>query len=155
MPTTDTMTEMFEHMTDTFAKTLKTGLKFQEESARFWTDMYDKNTHQCQTHYDKMVDSTAPLYKKNLDGLMKMFDHQAGKSLELLKESCELSTAASPVQFGERMAQLWRHSFDAFRESADMMARTNQEVFENWTKMAREAAPKTNGSKPAHKAAAR
>lgn len=136
--------------TDTFTRTIEAGVKFQEQNARFWTDMANKNVDELRTKLDKFNLDATPFSRKNLDGFHKLFDTQVNKSMDMLRQTFEAARAQSAPDLYENMLAMWRNSFDALRETADTVARTNSEMFESWKDMMNVCA---NGPKPAGKPA--
>jgi len=147
--TTNFMTQMFSQAADTFNKTMQTGLKFQEQAAKFWTGTFTKNADQFRTQFEQMADEAFPAAKKNLEQLHRTFEDQAQKSLDVLRQTFDDARGWADKGLQDQTMNLWKTSFDAMRSSVDVVAKANAEMFEKWSAFSRQAcaAGKTNGSK--------
>ena len=147
---TDFMTQMFTQAANTFNETMQTGLKFQEQSAKFWTGTLAKNADQVRTQFEKVADEAIPAAKKNLEQFHRMFENQAQKSLDVLRETFDGARGWADKGLQDQTMTLWRTSFDAMRSSVDVVAKANAEMFEKWSAFAGQACArgKTNGKTP-------
>ncbi len=162
-------TESFGHATETFSKALGTGMKFQEETARFWSDTLGKNTamfgnnamfgqnemfgkgsdfskgmEQVQSQFEKMTKEVFPTTKKQLDTFQTMFDEQSKRGMEMMKgafDACQNSTGSfvADANAFDHAMKMWRTSFDTMRSSVDTFAQANTEMFESFSSMAKNA----------------
>lgn len=146
---TDLMTETMRAATENFTKTLQAGIQFQEQNAQFWSDLVGRSAEDFRAQWDRLARETAPFQQKNLEAFHRVFEEQSQRTLDLLRRSVELSQPRSAGNVYEQFATLWRTLFEALRESADAIARTNARMFESWSELMREApgggAGKTGG----------
>lgn len=149
--TKDVAAEMFEQVTDNFTRTVELGTKVQQQAAKFWSEMLERNIDESRTRFEKISDETAPFNKSNFERFQRMFDQQAGKSMDMLRHAFETGRVTNPAEFCQKMTEMWRSSFDTLRESAETFARTNNEMLESWSKLMKTMAGATNGSKTAPK----
>ncbi|MBW7906180.1 MAG: hypothetical protein LC135_16555 [Phycisphaerae bacterium] len=153
----DFMTDMFKQAADSFARTMQAGVKFQEETAQFWTDLAGKNLDELRSQWDKFSLDATPFTKKNLEQFHKLFEEQTTRTLDLLRKTFDLGGSQNTAEICDRMAAVWRDSLDTIRHSTDAMAKANTEVFENCSEMIRKLSGAANGhgaQKPTAKAAA-
>jgi len=150
----DFMTDMFKQAADSFSRTMQAGVKFQEDSTRFWTDLANKNLDEVRTQWEKLSLDATPFAKKNLDQFHKLFEEQTSKTLELLRKTCEAGSLQSPSEVYERLTLMWRDSLDSIRQTTDAFAKTNGELFENCSEMIRKFSGGQANGKPAPKTAA-
>lgn len=132
--------DVFDQLNDSFTKTFETGLKFQEETARFWTRMFEQSMEQGRDQYTRMMDAAAPFTRENTERFQRMFDEQAASSLKMLRNSFDINQTMKPGEAFDRLMQLWRSSFETFRESTESFAKLNSEMLQNWTRMMRQTA---------------
>jgi hypothetical protein len=144
--TKDFVTDSFKQAAETFARTMQTGIRFQEETARFWSDFFGKQTEEARHTYEKLTTDALPFSQKNVERFHRMFDDQATKSISFLKKAFEHGPATTATETYERMLALWQQSFDTLRESADAVAKANGEMFDNYSNMVRTFS--NGGSKP-------
>lgn len=129
------MTDMFKGLSDNFADTMKAGLKFHEDTARFWFDMNSKNFEQFRNRFEQITDEFVPFSKRNMDRFHTLFDEQAKKSLDLLKQSYEMGQTGNANELCDRLFNLWKSSFETLRESVDNVAKANSDIFRNMTEV--------------------
>lgn len=144
MFSTECFTDTFKGLSDSFAETMKAGLKFHEETARFWFDVNSKNLDLFRGRFEQAADEMIPFSKRNLDRFHNLFDEQSKKALELLRRWQEMGQPTNVNDGYERLFTLWRNSFETLRDSVDTVAKTNSEIFRNMTDTLN-----TNGAKPA------
>ncbi len=137
LDTKHVVTDSFKQAAETFSRTMETGIRFQEETARFWSEFFNKQTEDIRHGVEKFSTETLPFSQKNIERFHKLFDEQATKSVSFLKRAFEQTPATSPTEAYERLMTLWQQSFDTVRESADAMAKANVEMFENYSSMFR------------------
>ncbi len=148
--TKDPMTEMFQQLSDGFSNTFKTGMKFQQDMARFWTDMAGKNVEEVRENFQRVADQSTPFNKTSVEKFQKMFDEQAEQNMRMLKETFEAARFNNnPAELYDNVANLWRKSFDNFKASTEMMARSNSDMMDNWTKMCQNVTTQPDAARPA------
>lgn len=129
------MNDMFKSLTENFTDTMKAGLKFHEETARFWFDLNSKNFEQFRNRFEQITDEFVPFSKRNMDRFHTLFDEQAKKSLEQLKQCCETGQTGNTNELYDRLFNLWKTSFETLRESVDNVAKANSDIFRNMTEV--------------------
>lgn len=145
--TTDFMTRMLTQAADTFNETMQTGVKFQEQAAKFWTDTLAKNADQVRTRFEKVAEEAIPTANKKLEQFHRTFEDQAKKSMDVLRQTFDGASGWADNGLQEQTTNLWRTSFDAMRSSVDVVAKANAEMFEKWSAFSGQASVsgKTSG----------
>jgi hypothetical protein len=160
MTATDTkefMADVFKQATETFNHTLRTGVEFQEQAAKFWKDNFDKGFDQFRTQFEqveRMSKDAIPTSKHNLERFHQIFDEQAKVSIDMLRKSFETGENFNAQDVFDQTMRLWRNSFDTIRNNVDAMAKTNVEMLESFCEMAHQSCG-ANGHKPAQKPVAK
>ena len=145
-------TDMFKQASESFSRTMSTGVEFQQQAGKFWGDFFGKGVDQFQTQMDKVSKDFAPGAKKNLDQFHKMFDEQSRKSMDLLRETFDSGESCNAQDMFDETRKMWQTSFETLRSQVDTMAKTNVEMAERFCEMANRAVA-TNGQKVAAKSA--
>lgn len=152
---TDFVMDSFKNMTETFADTMKTAMKFNEETARFWADTFTKNTEEFRNRTQKVADEFAPFTKNNVERVQKTFEEQMNRTTTLFRDTFKAMTPNGQANnMTERMTGMWKDSFETVRESMDTVAKANMDMFKNWNEFFQNNmfnAARTNGAKPATK----
>lgn len=147
--TKDILSDMFQQACDSFNKTMKTGAKFQQDVARFWTDAAGKNVEEMRDQFENVAQEAFPFNKKNLERFQRLFDEQTQQTLEMLRQTFDSGRPTDIQEMFQRTSELWRTSFDTIRASADAMAKTSTEMFEGCSEFARTGWTPTNGKQTA------
>jgi hypothetical protein len=148
----DFVTDLFKQAADSFARTMQAGVKFQEETAQFWTDLAGKNLEEARTQWEKFSLDMTPFTRKNLDQFHKLFEEQTSRTLDMLRRSCDVNATQNAADMTDRMAGLWRDSLETIKRSTDAVAKANTELFESCSEMMRKlsVAPAANGNGSSH-----
>ncbi len=134
--TKDFVTDMFNQATESFNRTMSTGLEFQQQAGKFWGDVFEKSFDQVRTHTEKVSKDFVPGAKKNVEQFHKMFDGQAQKSLDMLRKTFESGECCNVQDLSDQTVKMWQTSFDTVRSQVDAMAKMNVEMFESFSDMA-------------------
>ncbi len=129
---TDFWSDQFKLMADGYNQTFKTGLKFQQDAAKFWTDMARKTTDEVRTNWERMADELAPFGKKNFERFQTMFNEQADKSLDMLNKMGDMKDNATFSDMTNQVTDMMRSSLETMRNSTQAVAKANTEMFNSF-----------------------
>lgn len=130
--TTDAFADMFKTMTENYADAMRQAAKFNEDTARFWTDTFTKNAEDFRTRTQKVMDEVTPFGKTNVERVQKTFEQQMNRSMDFFREQVKTLQPTAQGEVAERMMSAWRESFETARESMDTFAKANQDMFKTW-----------------------
>lgn len=150
MGNTEVFGDMLKQANETFQQTMSTGVKFQEETTKFWNNAFGQAFEGFQTQTGKFSEEVLPGFKKNVDEFHRMFEKQSQKSMDTLRQTFEQNQKVVNQDVFNQTLDMWRTSFDTMRSSVDKISQTNMNMFESWTGMVKNnfaQASKTNGSK--------
>ncbi len=142
MTATATAPNVFDSMkqvAEDYVKTIQAGMKFYEDTAQIYTEMATKHVDQAKAGYVKYATDLADLNKKNLERFQSFFDEQIHRSASLTPYVVDPAGFTNPAEVYERMAALWRNSFESLRDSVVTTAKATAEAVENWTRAYRAA----------------
>ncbi len=146
--------QIFEHLSDSFAKTMKTGANIQQESTKFWSNLLDQNLDAFRKRVEKVTDETVPFSKANLERCQHLFDQQSKECLDMLREAAEVGGCDNPMAFYEKMSDLWKSSFETLRSSNESFIKAHNQMYESWSKLVGQMWSDSNG-KPGPRPAAK
>jgi hypothetical protein len=144
---TNFVTDMFRHSTDMVNHAMTAGIKFQEESTRFWNDNIGRNVDRFLDQADRIGREFAPTVKKNLQRFRQDIDRQTDKGADFVRRSFESAETAIDDGVFDRTMQLWRSSFDTMRSGFDTMTKANAQIVENWASMTEKCFETTTGTR--------
>lgn len=140
-PTTDFVTENFRQAADAFNRTLQAGVKFHEQTAQFWGDLFKRNSDELRSGAERVAGDAVPFARKNLDRFHQVFEEQAQRSLDLLRKSFDAAATQPGAMTPDKFMSLWQESFDTLRNSTDNLSKAHAEMYQNWTEWLRTMSP--------------
>jgi polyhydroxyalkanoate synthesis regulator phasin len=154
----DFVTDTYKTMTDSFTETMRTAMKFNEETARFWTDNLTRNADEFRNRSQKLVDELAPFGKTNFERYQKNLDEQMQRTVNFFRDAMQSLQPTRPAETTERFLSMWKDQFETVRESMDTFAKANMDLAKTWTEffqtaganVANATAKAVNQGKPNH-----
>jgi len=134
---TERMSSLFDQAIGTFGDALKSGVKIQEEVAKFWTDALDEGgpAYEWQRRSRVAVGEAIPAAQKNAEQWLKLVESNYQKSLELLKKAFSADGNGSPKDAQAKTRELWEASLELVRDNVQAVAQTNVKMMELWAEM--------------------
>ncbi len=153
MMNTEVFGGMLKQANETFQQSMSTGVKFQEETTKFWNNAFGKAFDGFQSQAGKFSDEVVPGFQKNVDEFHRTFEKQTQESLDTLRRTFEQNQKVMNQDVFNQTFDLWRTSFDTMRTSVDRMTQANMNMFESWTGMVKDNVAQTSkgNGKPAGK----
>lgn len=127
------VTDTYKTMTDSFTETMRTAMKFNEETARFWTDNLTRNADEFRNRSQKLVDEMAPFGKTNFERYQKNLDEQMQRTVNFVRDAMQTMQPNKPAESTERFMNMWKDQFETVRESMDTFAKANMDLARTWT----------------------
>ncbi|TWT42317.1 hypothetical protein RAS1_34470 [Phycisphaerae bacterium RAS1] len=131
--TFETMNDAFKTGTDTFATFVQTGVKFQEQTARFWNDLFARSNDEIRTQTERFNRDIMPVARRNAERVQKLVDEQTQRTTDFVRRSFDIGQAATPAEAMDKFLGLWQTSFDVMKQSTDAFARVGNEMVANWS----------------------
>lgn len=153
MNATAPMTDMFKTMSDSYAKSFNMGVKFFDETGRFWTETMNKNAEDYRNRCDKMFEDFAATGKKNMERMVRFFDEQNTRGMGFVKNMTEMQPATTPTEMFDRATNVVKTSFETMRDGFDGLAKFTNETMQNTAGVVRtcDATEQAAAKKPATK----
>lgn len=144
----DMYNDLFQQFNDNFSTAMRTGIRFYEDSMRFFVDAARRNQEQLRQRFEKATEELNPTMRKNFDRMARLIDDQTQRGMDLIRQTGDVFQGRQPSETYDRMFSLWRESFDTMRHAGDSFAKFTNELFENWTEMNRPAGEPSKTVKP-------
>jgi hypothetical protein len=147
------VSELYEQAMGNYEQALRTGLRMQEESGKWWTNIMDQasSPHDWQKWMKAMSDRLIPETQKNLEENMCIVEQNNRTGVELMKKAMEAAQSSTVMEGQAKFLTLWGASLNAFRENAQAATQANTKAIEMWVEFLRrnaEMAGNMNGGKP-------
>jgi anionic cell wall polymer biosynthesis LytR-Cps2A-Psr (LCP) family protein len=134
--------EIFGQATRSFESAIQTGLKLQEDSVRFMTDMLNDigSPQKWQQKTQAVMNEIISSSQKNMDEAVQVMNENAKTSMDLLQKAFQ-SRPADTNEAQSRTLELWESTLGIVRRNSEAALRANTRIVEAWTEMAK----KVNG----------
>jgi hypothetical protein len=141
-------------MTEVFRKNceqaLRTGLKFQEETGRWWGSVY--NPAACVQRWQEQLNGITqtantwlPLAQKPIGEVIDLAEKNSRASADLVKKALEAGQASSLSESQNKWADFWTSSLGALQSSAETVSQINCRLLDSWTDLIRKGTePRTS-----------
>lgn len=136
---TKPVTDLFDQAVKNYEQALKTGVKLQEESARFFTNLFNQTTtsQDWQKRAKTLMDEFVPQTQKTVDDGLKLIEQTSRTSVELLKKAVAAGQPTSLQDAQAKFLGLWEASLTAMKDTALSITQANNKAIESWVAYAR------------------
>ncbi|MGH7192753.1 MAG: hypothetical protein ACREJM_04365 [Candidatus Saccharimonadales bacterium] len=132
--------ELLEQAMDTFNGTVKAGVKFQEDAARWWTGAWSPSTgtlQDLQRRTQAIWSEAMPIAQRNADEYLRLFDASYRTGMGLAKKALDAGRSESVSDAQAKVQQLLDESIGALRNSTKAMAEANMQMMQAWAGVVR------------------
>ena len=131
---TKPVNELFDQAFKNYEQALKTGLKLQEESGKWWTQLFSQcpPTPDWQKKVKSLSDDLIPQTQKSVDAGLKLMEQNSRASVELLKKAVAAAQSTSPQDAQAKFLGFVESSLSAVRDTAQAVTQANTRVIESW-----------------------
>lgn len=141
-PATAAGTEIFDQAMKSYEQTVRTGVKLQEDTAKWWTNFFQQatQTQELQRQMSSIVSQAIPTAQRSMEESLRLIDQGSKTTLNLLKKTMDGScaTAASDVQ--SEVQQLWQSSLNVIQSNLQSINESQTKAMESWTELMRKGA---------------
>jgi len=132
---------LFDHAARTFAETVKTGIRIQEEWAKSFSDALKQVSpgNEFQKQSASVLASAIPVVQKNTEELIKTVEQNCRKSLDVLQKAFDAQNPPTASDLQARTQRLWDDSVKVFRENTDSLTALNVKMVEAWSDVIRKS----------------
>lgn len=146
------VSELYEQAMNNYEQALRTGLRLQEESGKWWTTMMDQATspQDWQRWVKAMSDRFIPETQKHMEENIRLVEQNSRTGVELMKKALEATQCTSIMEGQAKFLNLWGASLNALRDNAQAATQANTKAIEMWVDFLRrnaEMASSMNGPK--------
>jgi hypothetical protein len=133
------VTDLYDQAMKNYEQALKTGVKMQEESAKFFNNLVSQTTspQDWQKRMKAVTDDFIPQTQKTVDEGVKLIEQTSRTSIELLKKAVATGQPTSMQDAQTKFLSLWEASLNAMRDTAIAVTQANNKAIESWVAYAR------------------
>lgn len=139
---TKPVAELFEQAMKNYEQALKTGLKVQEESARWCVGLLSQaaTPQEWQKKMKAIADDVLPQTQKSVEESLKLIEKNSRATIDLLKKAAAVAQSGTPQEAQSKFLGLWEASFNAVRDTAQTVTQANTRALEAWLDFVRKSA---------------
>jgi len=131
--------DAMKQVAENCVKAMQAGMKFYEDTAQIYTEMATKNIDQAKDGYVSLANALSDLNRKNIERFQSYVDEQVRRNASLAPYMVDPAAFTNPAEMYDRMAALWRNSFQGLRDSVTTTAKVITDAAEGWTRVYRTA----------------
>jgi hypothetical protein len=134
--------ELVEQAMKNYEQALKTGLRVQEESAKWCIGLLSQcaSAQDWQKRVKGIAEDVLPQTQKSVEESLKLVEKNSRTTLELLKKAAAAAQSATPQEAQSKFVNFWEASFNAVRETAQAVTQSNTKALESWLEFVRKTA---------------
>ena len=136
---TKPVTDLYDQAMKSYEQAMRTGVKMQEESAKFFSNLVNQTTspQDWQKRMKAVADEFIPQTQKSVDEGVKLIEQTTRTSIELLKKAVATGQPTSMQDAQAKFLGLWEVSLNAMRDTAVSVTQANNKAIESWVSYAR------------------
>ncbi len=130
--------ELFRQAMAAWQSAVESGVKMQEESAKWMRQMFDSDS--LSEWYNKGQAAAGEAMAKvqeNIDEAIRVINQQAESSMKLMQKALEARQGEGGVDAGIRFAEWWETAMDSMRMNTQAMLKANSRIIGTWSELAR------------------
>jgi len=126
--------ELFEQAMKNYEQALQSGLKLQQESARWWMDLMTQagSPQEWQHRFSEVAAGSMANLQKRMEENLKVVEHNSRVSVELLKKAVDAAKADTVAAGQAKVQELWDASLEALRANTTAINQVNAKWVESW-----------------------
>jgi hypothetical protein len=125
--------ELFEQALKNYEQALQAGLKLQQESAKWWTDLLAQSgsPQEWQARFNELASESMVAAQKRMEENLKLVEQSSRTGIDLLKQAVD-ATKVDSVSTGQaKLQELWEASLAALRANATAINQANTKLVES------------------------
>jgi hypothetical protein len=134
--------DLMNQAMENFSSAMKTGLKVQEEAAKWWLDAAGDagSLVGMQKKAQEFVRSAVPALRANAEDYLRAMDQNSRKSLDLLKKAYDVAQSDSVADVQAKLREMWEDSLAAVRSNVQSAVQLNTRLMESYRDLVGKAA---------------
>jgi len=136
------MSDMADALRKNWEQALRTSLKLQEESGRWWSSIYNPASAVQQwqeqlTAATRTANGLMPLVQKPVAEMVDFLEKSTQTSAELFKMASEAAQTPAGPDCQSKWSELWTQSLKVARSNAEALAQVNVKAIDSWAEFLR------------------
>lgn len=142
MKTAETASDLFSQAFESFDAALKTGVKIQEDSLKWWSDLVGepRKSTEWQERMTSFVSDAMDTARKNTEESLKAYGKISRNTLEQLKKCFDGAPGGAVEEWQKSLEKLWEESLETLQKNTETVLATNEKAFKMWASFLQGAA---------------
>lgn len=140
--------DLFRQAIRAWESAAETGVKMQEESAKWLRQTFSSETGSMTDWYNKsqsILSETIVKSQENIDETVRLMNQQAESSIRLIQKALEAKGGESEADAREKFTQWWETAVETMRANSEAVLNSNRKVLATWTEMAKKIQDQATG----------
>ena len=125
------VSEMFDQAMKNYEQALRTGLKLQEETGKWWINLFNQSGSP-QDASKQFVSEVIPAAQKRFGECVELLEQNSRAGFDLLKKGMETTQTASVGDTQTKWVDYCERSLKTLRTNAQAVADINAKAIDSW-----------------------
>ena len=136
---TPTASDLFEQASRTFQSAVRSGIKLQEESTRWFTELIHQlgSPQEWQERTQAVMEDTIGLAQKNTEEAIRLMNQNAEAGMNLMRKALEAWQAESSSEAQSKTREAWEIALGAMHTNTEAIVQANTRNLERWADAAK------------------
>ena len=141
--------EMFEQAARNYEQALRSGLKLQEETGKWWIRLLTQasSPQDVQKQCAALASDLIPATQKSLEASLALLEQNSRASVELLKKGFETAQATTPAETQSKLLEFCEGSLKSLKSNAQALLDLNAKALDSWVALLKKSAVQANEAK--------
>ncbi|MDB6124960.1 MAG: hypothetical protein JWQ71_3953 [Pedosphaera sp.] len=141
-------TELFDQAMKSYEQALRTGVKLQEDTTRWWSNFMNQSAwpQELQRQVSSVMSQAIPTAQRNMEESLRLIDQTSRTGLNLLKRTMD-GTRSNPASEAQSQVQeLWQSSMNVMQSNLQSITQSQARVMESWAEFMRRGVVSTTSA---------
>lgn len=136
------MADLADKALKNYEQALRTGVKMQEEAAKWWTSMFNQTTmtQDWQKRFSNMTgmaSSLMPMAQRRMEEVISLVEKNSKTSTELMQKAVDAAQTRGVAECQAKWFDFWTSSMGAVRANAEAVSELSSKAIDSWIEFVR------------------
>ena len=136
------MSEMADTALKNYEQAIRTTLKFQEETARCWTSLFNQGVfaqdwQKRLNNLNGMTNKLVPLAQQRIEEVIGLMEKNSRTGAELMKKAVDAAQTPVVSESQAKWMDFWTSSMGAVRSNNETVAEIGTKAMDSWLEFVR------------------
>lgn len=127
--------ELFDQAIKSYEHALRTGVRLQEDAARWWTNLFHQTawTQDWHRHVSSAMSQAIPTAQKNMEESIRLMDQSSKTSLNFFKRAADAPRTGTASEMQSQVQEMWQSSLNVLQSNMQAISESQARLMETWT----------------------